>query len=91
MKLFKRKPSIEKAQLDLDCDLILHQIGGTGLWQALNFILLCLPTMASGFLVLSFVFTGKYFQLKYQKVLFAQIIHKHDVMSKSFTTQNVVF
>ena len=63
MKCVERKSSKEKMQLELDCDEILHQIGGTGLWQILNFLLLCLPTMASGFLVLSFVFTGKYFDI----------------------------
>ena len=59
MKFHQRKSSNAKLPLDLDCDEILHQIGGTGMWQVWNFLLLCLPTMASGFLVLSFVFTGK--------------------------------
>ena len=47
-----------KPRINLDCDDVLQQIGGTGLWQFINFLLLCFPTMASGFLVLTFVFTG---------------------------------
>ena len=47
-----------KSLINLDCDEVLHEIGGTGLWQLVNFLILCFPSMASGFLVLTFVFTG---------------------------------
>ena len=59
MKNFQRKTNHgKKFGIDVDCDEVLQQIGGSRLWQLINFLLLCLPTMASGFLVLSFVFTG---------------------------------
>ena len=61
MNIFKRMPSVEMIEVELDCDLILKQIGGTGLLQVLNFFLLCLPAMVSGFLVLTFVATGTLF------------------------------
>ena len=55
------KTSDEKSRIDLDCDEVLRQIGGTCRWQLINFLILCCPTMVSGFLVLTFVFTGNTF------------------------------
>ena len=46
--------------LELDIDKILTELQGTSLWQWGNFFLLCLPSMASGFLVLAFSFTGNF-------------------------------
>ena len=60
MKLLKRcnpHPS-SRPEIQLDCDEALHLMRGTGLWQLINFLLLCFPSMASGFLVLSYVYTG---------------------------------
>ena len=67
MIFFKRKPLFKMIEVELDCDLILKQIGGTGLFQVLNFFLLCLPAMVSGFLVLSFIVTGTFFQIPVPK------------------------
>ena len=47
-------------QHELDIDEILTELQGTSQWQWRNFFLLCLPSMASGFLVLSFSFTGNF-------------------------------
>ena len=63
MKIFQRIVSDDtKPRIELNCDEALRQMRGLGLWQLINFLLLCFPTMASGFLVLSFVFTGNHSQ-----------------------------
>ena len=62
MKLLKRcnpHPS-SRPEIQLNCDEALHLMRGTGLWQLINFLLLCFPSMASGFLVLSYVYTGRF-------------------------------
>ena len=58
-------------QGDLDVDEILTELQGSSLWQWTNFFLLCLPSMASGFLVLSFSFTGtsSYFSIIFKLVM----------------------
>ena len=47
-------------QISLEIDEILHQLGGFGYWQWLNFFLLSLPSAVSGFILLTFSFTGKF-------------------------------
>ena len=47
-------------QISLEIDEILHQLGGFGCWQWLNFFLLSLPSAVSGFILLTFSFTGKF-------------------------------
>ena len=50
-----------KAQVNLNCDEVLRQISGTRKWQLWNFLLLCFPSTACGFLGLVIVFTGNTF------------------------------
>ena len=45
-------------QISFEIDEILHQLGGFGCWQWLNFFLLSLPSAVSGFVLLTFSFTG---------------------------------
>ena len=47
-------------QISFEIDEILHQLGGFGCWQWLNFFLLSLPSAVSGFILLTFSFTGKF-------------------------------
>ena len=44
---------------NFEVDEVLNKIGGFGKWQWLNFILLSLPSAVSGFILLTFSFTGK--------------------------------
>ena len=45
--------------INFEVDEVLNKIGGFGKWQWLNFILLSLPSAVSGFILLTFSFTGK--------------------------------
>ena len=45
---------------ELDVDEILTELQGNSLWQWTNFLLLCFPSMAAGFLTLSYSFTGNF-------------------------------
>ena len=45
--------------INFEVDEVLNKIGGFGRWQWLNFILLSLPSAVSGFILLTFSFTGK--------------------------------
>ena len=46
-------------QTTLEIDEVLRQLGRFGYWQWLNFLLLSLPAMVSGFILLTYSFTGK--------------------------------
>ena len=50
----------EPKKISFEIDEILHQLGGFGCWQWLNFFLLSLPSAVSGFVLLTFSFTGKF-------------------------------
>ena len=45
--------------INFEVDEVLNKIGGFGKWQWFNFILLSLPSAVSGFILLTFSFTGK--------------------------------
>ena len=49
----------QEKQINFEVDEVLNKIGGFGKWQWLNFILLSLPSAVSGFILLTFSFTGK--------------------------------
>ena len=48
-----------KPTFNIECDEILHQLGGFGYWQWLNCGLLCLPSFVAGLIILTYSFTGK--------------------------------
>ena len=51
--------SKQQKLINFEVDEVLNKIGGFGKWQWLNFILLSLPSAVSGFILLTFSFTGK--------------------------------
>ena len=55
------QPTIAQSKyaFNLECDEILQRLGGFGCWQWLNFAVLCLPSIASGLILLTYSFTGK--------------------------------
>ena len=61
-------------QISFEIDEILHQLGGFGCWQWLNFFLLSLPSAVSGFVLLTFSFTGIFFYFLLFKFIFILFI-----------------
>ena len=47
-----------KSSFTLECDDILQRVGGFSYWQWMNVALLCIPSIVSGFILLTYSFTG---------------------------------